>query len=347
MSAESSWWLNNMILIGYEKLRGKAWHYNMSEQGVEPNHYEGPVPVEDVKRRLFNFTVEGVPAYYYFDGKRKQVPNKQIMVASDNGDVLGDHAAGYAGHGYTEWLIDNVVSILDQKIGIGSAGLLRNRAQAWVSVEMPENITTPEGVEFRPQLTAMTSFDGSLITTYGKHFYVAVCDNTLNIARREMADQNYKVKHTKYSALKIADAREALAILFAMGDEFSQEIADLTSWTVSDKQFNKTLDLIFPEKEEGETSKKGVTQRENTRAKIINLYHNDERCAPWKGNAFGVLQAFNTYNQHYTTVRKGAAQYERHMERVLKGKVAEADAQVLTILSDVTKHSNNKVLVTV
>ena len=57
MSNETGEWLNTMTLIGFTEKRGNAWHYREELQGDEPNHYVGPVPVEDVQRRLFNFKV--------------------------------------------------------------------------------------------------------------------------------------------------------------------------------------------------------------------------------------------------------------------------------------------------
>ena len=53
MSTESSEWLNRNVLIGFTDKRGRAWHYRKSEQGQEPNHYSGPIPLGDVERRLF------------------------------------------------------------------------------------------------------------------------------------------------------------------------------------------------------------------------------------------------------------------------------------------------------
>lgn len=53
MSRETLEWLNANTLIGFTDKRGKAWHYRASKQGDQPNHYPGPVPVDDVKRRLF------------------------------------------------------------------------------------------------------------------------------------------------------------------------------------------------------------------------------------------------------------------------------------------------------
>lgn len=64
MSQESMIWLNSQTLIGNTLQRGNAWHYREDLQGVEPNHYEGFIPVEDVTRRLFNFSmIEAAQTY--------------------------------------------------------------------------------------------------------------------------------------------------------------------------------------------------------------------------------------------------------------------------------------------
>ena len=57
MSEETASWLNTMTLIGFTEQRGHAWHYRAAEQLTEPNHYPGPIPVEDVRRRLFGWRV--------------------------------------------------------------------------------------------------------------------------------------------------------------------------------------------------------------------------------------------------------------------------------------------------
>ena len=49
-----------------------------------------------------------------------------------------------------------MANILDDDLSISSAGLLRGGAVAWVEVSVPESITTPEGVVFRPNLLATT-----------------------------------------------------------------------------------------------------------------------------------------------------------------------------------------------
>src|SRR5215212_6500999 len=60
MSQETHEWLNTNTLIGFTEKRGHAWHYRAEDQGAESNHYVGPVPVEDVRRRLFPWhAIEG------------------------------------------------------------------------------------------------------------------------------------------------------------------------------------------------------------------------------------------------------------------------------------------------
>jgi phage/plasmid-like protein (TIGR03299 family) len=329
MSRESSQWLNTMTLIGFTSKRGNAWHYREDDQGNEPNHYPDAIPMDDVLRRLFNFEVWETPLYVLSDQGYAEVPGRKAMVTSDSGDVLGIFKSGYQGHQYQEWLLSNVATIIDADLGIGSAGLLRNRAQAWVSVEVPDSITTPEGVEFRPNLTACTSFDGSLATTYKRHVGIVVCDNTLSGALSEDG-QSFKVKHSKYSGMKITDARDALAIVHSMADEFAAEVAKLCTWKVSEKAFDRMLNLVIPLPED---AGRAMTIAENKRNEILHLYREDDRSAPWNGTAFGVLQAFNTWNHHFATVKKGVPRILRNMENIVTDKMANADVAILENLA--------------
>lgn len=328
MSLETSEWLNTMCLVGFTDQRGTAWHYRQEDQGAESNHYPGAIPVDDVLRRLFGFEVVERDLFVArSNGLREnahKVEGRKAMVTTDTGDVLGIFKDGYQGHDYKEWLLENVSTILDDDLGIGSAGLLKNRAQAWVSIEVPETITTPEGVEFRPNLIAATSFDGSLSTTYKRTIGIVVCDNTLSAALGEKGQQ-LKVKHTRYSNVKIADAREALAIVHTMGDQFAADVARLCSVEVSRNAFQDVLDAIIPLPEEEGRSK---TTAERKRGEIVNLYEHDERCAPWSGTAYGVLQTFNTWQHHVATVKGEKTRVQRNYERAITNVGDTFDASI-------------------
>src|SRR5215467_11157674 len=93
MSQETSWWLNNMTLQGFTDKRGTAWHYMESEQGAEPNHYPGAIPVPDVKRRLFDWEpVTGeVQHKVKLHGRRQTVADDELKsyFHPETGDKLG------------------------------------------------------------------------------------------------------------------------------------------------------------------------------------------------------------------------------------------------------------------
>jgi phage/plasmid-like protein (TIGR03299 family) len=335
MSKETAEWLNTQTLIGFTSKRGNAWHYSASLQGDEPNHYDEAIPVDDVIRRLFGFTVESRPLYIRGSGGYIEIPDRQAQVTSDDETVLGVFKAGYVGHDYREWLVENVERILndDSGLSIGSAGLLRNRAQAWVSVEVPDNIETPQGVTFRPNLVACTSFDGSLATTYKRTVTNVVCDNTLAAGLSD-AGEVFRAKHTRYSGMRIKNAQSALAIVESIADDFAEEVKRLCEWTVDADAWAATLDALVPVTED--MSARATTFADHKRDALETLYANDLRVAPWAGTAFGVLQAFNTY-EHHGAIRRGeASRVQKNREHVLSGKMAANDAAVLSALATIS-----------
>lgn len=339
MSKETLNWLNTQTLIGFTDKRGNAWHYR---QGSD-NHYPGPVPVEDVRRRLFDWTAEEQPLYVpstvpdFADLDAPtgyaSIPGRKAIVRSDNGDVLGIFRDGYQPHQYGEWLLTNVANLLDDDLGIGSAGLLKGGAIAWVSVEVPDNIVTPSGVEFRPNLMATTSFDGSVSTTYKRHITNVVCDNTMNRALGEDGGQ-FKVRHSSKSLGRLQDARDALQIVHTMSADFAKEVENLTATEFGDSQFGQLVETLAPMPKPkvagGKPDARSKAMAENKRAVLWSMWTSDERVAPWRGSAWGAWQAANTFTQHDgNKPRKGAHKAERNMLRVVRGDLADFDHMVV------------------
>lgn len=329
MSKETNTWLNNNVLIGFTRNRGHAWHYRASAQGAEPNHYPDAIPLADVQRRLFHWRAENEPVLVAGRFGLRRAPNKQAITTSDTGDVLGIFADGYAVHQYDDWLLQKVATILDDSLSIGSAGLLCERKQAWVSVEVPENITTPEGVEFRPNLVACTSHDGSLATTYKRTVTNVVCDNTMAAGLNECG-QEFKVKHSKNSRFRIAEARDALAMVYSVADDFAAEVKTLCETTVTDRAWQAFLDAHIPS---GDTPR-AQNSAAKKRATLTRLWDSDNRVSPWRGTAWGVVQAVNTFTHHEATVRN-VSRAERNMARAVTGQTTGLDQDTVTTLGRV------------
>lgn len=338
MSAETSTWLNQNTLIGFTEKRGNAWHYRASDQGAEPNHYVGAIPVEDVRRRLFFWkAVEGTveTTVMTADGVTRITDDtRKTIVRPDTATILGVFKQGFRIHDFDEWLVRNVETLLDDNLSIGSAGLLKGGAVAWVQVEVPETITTPEGVEFRPFLSAATSLDGSLASTYNTGAQLIVCDNTLSAALGEKTAKRIKIKHSRKSLGKITDVRAALDLVYNVADDFAAQVAALCETSVSDKEWSAFLNAHAPLVDEKGKPKegRGLTVAENMHEALNTLWTTDNRVSPWKNTAFGVVQAVNTYTHHVGTVRN-TSRPERNMLRAATGGVDALDGSTLDTLA--------------
>lgn len=345
MSRETMQWLNTNTLIGFTDKRGTAWHYRASDQGAESNHYAGAIPVADVERRLFNWQALSVPVSVTLPAtidtmtsidasgamvRSVALPDRQAIAHSETGDVFGIFKSGYEIHQYREWLLNTVSTLLSDTLSIGSAGLLKAGALAWVSVEVPDTVRTPEGVEFRPNLLATTSHDGSLSTTYKRVVTNVVCDNTHAVAMGEHGQQ-LKVKHSRYSQLKLASARDALSIIHTVADDFAAEVKALCEMAVSDKAWSGFLDAHVPLPE---AKGRSLSMAENKRERLTQLWKSDNRVAPWRGTGWGVVQAVNTYAHHEGIVR-GAERAERNMLRAVTGGIDTLDTDTISTLGKV------------
>jgi phage/plasmid-like protein (TIGR03299 family) len=342
-------WLNTNVLIGNTDKRGHAWHWR---EGSD-NHYPLFIPVSEVERRLFNFDPISAPAAWLRpipSGESTLLPNvirvqggyfqvmideeHQAIVDPEQGIAFDYPTNEYQIHNYRQWLLKNVATILDADIGITSAGLLRRRAQAWVEVSVPDSIETKEGFTFRPNLLVFTSLDRTLATTYKRTIGAVVCDNTL-AARIGEEGETFSIRHTSGSLGRISEAREALNIVYKTADEFTAQLTALCQVEVSDRQWQGVLDALVPYPEE----KKGraFTMRDKKREKLDHLYRWDTRCSPWKGTKFGVIQTFNTYQQHEAIVRNthGGGRTERNQLNALSGKTEAFDTLVAEAVDNV------------
>lgn len=357
MSQETSEWHLTNFLYGYADTRGLPWWENdelRQQLGLETNIYPGAIPVKDVLSRLFHWQAEEAPAAYLrpasfedcdfiYDGQPFRVvvdPLRKAIVPSDSDYNFSFFKQGFQIHQYSEWLIDNVAGLVGtnrHELQIGSAGLLKQRAQAWTCLGLPEWIKTPEGFTFAPNIILYTSLDGTFSSAAILTAQAAICDNTLFMARTEASKTGriYNIRHSKNSGFRVADAREALGIVEQASEDFAADIKGLAEWDVTEKDWDSLLDVLVPIPVGGKTTQ-GETMAKNKRDQISALYVSDPRVSPWKGTALGALQAFNTYEQHEKGIRVGQDRPELNMAKVLKGESAKHDAEVLNSLRLVT-----------
>jgi phage/plasmid-like protein (TIGR03299 family) len=349
MSKETLEDLNTQTLRGYREKWGSAWHYRPELQGEEQNHYDGPIPVGDVVRRLFNFRLRTRPVGVLVPARLDTAtdisptgepvawttqPDRVAITRDDTHTVLGLFKSGYQIHQYEEWLIDTVADLVTSSrgdLGIESAGLLAGGAQAWVQVGVPDTVHTPQGVSFRPHLLAVTSCDGTVATTFKRCVQLVVCDNTRDIALGERAAQ-VKVRHSRHSGFKIEKARQALHLMATITEDFTAEVAQLCALTVTDRQWREFLDAHAPLPDSSARRARSIAERRQDT--LNSLWNDDRRVTPWKNTAYGVFQAVNTYNHWERSVTR-VSRAERNMSNVIVGRTARDDDDALRLLHGV------------
>jgi phage/plasmid-like protein (TIGR03299 family) len=340
MSQETSKWLNTMTLIGYTKKRGEAWHYRASDQGAEPNHYPGEIPVADIQRRLFYWKpVEGsLESTILLPGVEEPVrlidTSRKTIVHPDTKEILGIFKLGFRIHDYQTWLVELSQDVMGSGIGAASAGLLKGGAVAWVQYEMDETMDTPEGVEYRPFFLAASSLDGSLSSTWQRGVQLVVCDNTLSGSLRDNRRLVVKTRHSKNS-VSIPDVRERLEIITKTADTFEQEVKELCGTKVSNKKWQEFLDAHLgerPERTGKGSSKQGFY--DTHRDALLRLWNRDPRVSPWKGTAFGVLQAVNTY-AHHEAIIHNRSRAESNAQKMVYGAFDKLGNEVYAQLKQV------------
>ena len=336
MSTESAKWLNSQILVGFTDTE-KPWWYQAEMQGDEPTIYSGAVPLEDVKRRIFDW--EAVRCAIKVDIPDRLdvlVPKMYAIVNSKTGHVFKIASDNYVIHQYQDWLVKKVATLLDNgNLQIGSAGLLRKGAGAFVSVETPENVKTRSGMKIKSKLLAASSHDSKLASTYKFVSTIVVCDNTLNWALAEKYSEPYRMRHTANSLGRLEDVRKSLDIVIAGSEGMLDFLDTLSEIKVSDSQWQEIVERLVPVPDPSRPQV--VARLKNKHLELDNLWRSDPRCAPWHGSGLGVFQAFNTHRNH--VAGQDASRFDRNMSKTLSNTSLKEDKKILKVLREVTRTS--------
>lgn len=296
-------------------------------------HFDGPVPMDALTNDLFAWSVYSLPLYADVYGQQVEIPGKSVNVRSDNAAILGVPSSKYAIHQYQDSLLKGVENILGGGLAVNAAGYTGNGRRAWVSVSLADTVTTAEGVEFLPHLIAYGSHDSTLPTGYKRSALNMVCNNMIGKMLREKSQfSEVKVKHTVNSAFHLESAQQALGILAETEDDFSRQIRELCEQEVLATQWDDFVTAYVPIGEGPRTG--GTVAAEEKRENLHALYKHDERCAPWAGTAWGVVQTVNTWERWESNVRKGERD-ERNQDRDLTDFWNELDRSTLGTLNRV------------
>lgn len=343
MGYHTTSYYNTHCFKGNTDKTGYAWWYNQSmEDPNNPSHFNGFIPLS-LLRKEFGWNAEQsikLVATFEIDGKTYEVPvdNFKAMGRGDwivNGipdteeegasKILDIPSTEYEAHQLQDVFIKNVAELVDgeQNIGLESFGSLKWGRRAFASISIPEHLKNDDsGLQFRPILTIVTSFDRTMSTKYVRTFGIPVCDNTVNyeLARAGEKDGHFVLRHGKNSSARLVEAKRVLGLLSEQGEEMDKWITEQSKIEVSESHFIKWLDVMIPVPEptrktvevtsiQGEkvqtekVSYAGQTRALNIRDRLVEMWDRDPRVAPWKNTRLGIFQLWNTFQHHEVTVK--------------------------------------------
>lgn len=359
MSQETIQWLNDNTLLGFTAdkdkwagngfmVNGKAWWQNATFTGG----FEAGIPVDEILNRLFywqpqesEITVR-VPAddIEIADGIGEDGepyttlidPDRKAIVRPDTQQILGVFKSGYQIHDYEQWLLDQPASIVDEskgELGFSSAGLLRKGGVAYVTIELPDTVTTQHGDGLRPAILACTSLDGTKATTYKVVVMRPVCDNSLSMVLGGAGNQT-KIKHSSRSLGRIGEVRDTLGLVYKVADEMVAFMDACADTAVTDKQFERIVQHLVPVVTPIVTAgrvenQRSVTIQQNKHQELQQLWRADRRAQ--HGTLAGAWQAYNTWAEHMLSQNDNKV--EAVMLGTIDGTFDKADAEFWSVVA--------------
>lgn len=345
--------LRDGTLVGF----GKCWWGD--------GHFAGAVPLEEARRLLTVDVAEGrvrveledpMPVIEMIrnastieDAQRYAEVLLGMMADAPDAErfkAVVDRETGYTfqvassrwsndGHQY-ESMLDHASALMDVSSGeliIGSVIALDHKQKAMVQVRPADGVTIG-GDKMLPWLALYSSLDSSWASGIKGCWTRAVCDNTSEMVVAERTAR-YSRKHTKNSSFELSECRQVLDIFFQTVKEEAEEIERLMNTPVSGPQFWQVAKALKPVDGTDDNGKPltqtAITRRTNEMDAVFALYTGDDRVAPYRNTAWGVIQAWNTYSIHGVTA-KGRSQTERQAFNLIGGAQEQADRMVRAAL---------------
>ena len=288
-------------------LRGKpAWHGLANRIFAEDETVTTASMLEEAK--LANWNVRLSPVAEHVPDTWSDNSNAQLVLRTNpfnqGTDILATVGKRYKTVQNEELFAfaDNILDG-DENCKWESAGSLKKGKVVFGSLTVPRTmVLDPQGAndETKLYLIVWTSHDGSVAVQAAITPVRVVCQNTLNLAMRN-AKQSFKIRHTQTADGRIAVAREALGLTFGYMDEFEKEAQALFNQSITDAQFSKLINTLYPKPE---ADKKGALKKwENKVVLLDELYHNSPTNANIKGTKWGAFNALTERLDYYRSAR--------------------------------------------
>ena len=220
-------------------------------------------------------------------------------------DVLGVVGAGYT-------VVQNeehceLLNLLVDEAGahFETAGSLRGGRETFVTMKLPQSITlagTQGSDEVELYLAAMSSHDGTAAWRVIVTPVRIVCANTQRLALRQ-AKATYAIRHTKTAKAKIAQARQALGIVWRYTEAFETAAQNLINSTLLLDEFQGVVDKLWPSDPTDVPGPRAAGIRERRNTTLRSLFTDADTQHTIRGTRWAGLQAITEYLDHHSPAK--------------------------------------------
>ena len=237
---------------------------------------------------------------------------------------------GPVGTRFTTHTLQHLWRFAEEFLGEGAVidtiGTLGKGERAFMTMNLPVDLTLDNGDKTNLMLTATTGFDGSAATSYGMSGVRVVCANTWKM-HEQLAKSIVRFRHTSSLEGNELRAAEALSIANQYRDALAQKAKELLSVSLRSEDAAQVISTLFPFPEGVDITKpwdtftRGekttITRAQTKRARVFNLYENSHVRAE-EGTGWGLFNAVTEYADHYAFASKDAGV---QADKVLAGEL--------------------------
>lgn len=232
------------------------------------------------------------------------VPGKYAVVGDFGGvETLRHRALGVVGERYQlvqneqqMELLDHVADAYGDPLPFEFAGSMYDGRKVFVGMLLPKTISVGGFDDVQMRLLAVNTHDGTSPFTLSLHINRVPCTNAIELTKRnaKSAQQHWELRHTSSIEGRVQQARETLKLTFAAVDEFEREAQELIAKSITDRQFERLVENVFPIPPTATERKR--TSISDTRLHVRSIYRGETGTQEQiKGTAWGALNAFVEY----------------------------------------------------
>ncbi|MFJ1742657.1 DUF932 domain-containing protein [Streptomyces microflavus] len=192
---------------------------------------------------------------------------------------------------------------------IETAGSLYGGRRVFITMRLPRAISIAGVDDVNLYLAGLNSHDGSSGFRFNVSPTRIVCANTEHMAINN-AVSHYTVRHTSGAKAKIAEARQALGMVWTYAEAFEREAEQLINETLTLGQFEKLCESVWEPLEPNPSvrTRNNYVRRTNT---LRHLFEDADTQANIRGTRWAGLQAIGEYLDHYAPAKDDAVRAHR------------------------------------